>query len=101
MKEHEEEDNDGSLWWMSIPKYLQWSINKHMKSAHVIKVHETNESSQCTQCLVEFKTKTELFSNLKENHYNYKPCDYYNGPNNEDNCEIDGECRFYKTRLKP
>ena len=72
-----------------------------MKSAHVIKFHETNESSQCTQCWVEFKTKTELFSNLKENHYNYKPCDYYNGPNNEDNCEIDGECRFYKTRLKP
>ena len=103
MKEHEEEVDDSSFTCDECPykNNSRDQLNRHMKTAHRIKVHETKDSPQCTQCLSEFKTKAELLGHLKEKHINYKPCDYYNGPNNEDNCELDGECRFYHIKLKP
>ena len=103
MKEHEDEVDDSSFTCDECPyqNNSRGQLNSNMKTAHGIRFHETKDSPQCTQCLLEFKTKTELLDHLKEKHINYKPCDFYNGPNNENNCELDGECQFYHVKLKP
>ena len=90
MSDHEEDIDDGTAT-CRICSY-QTKSEDELKN-HILIAHEIYK---CTQCDLTLKTKQDITKHMKENHWSYKPCNYYL----EDRCELELDCRYNHVKLK-
>ena len=71
-------------------------LKEHIKNEHMQSTAQStdNEQTNCNHCNYAVGTDNELKLHMKQNHYSYKPCDYFQ----EDRCE-DEFCRFNHIKM--